>query len=148
MDRVLGAASIPGRVRKVSSVTELRLSKDTEAGACDSTDTRPNRTIESAEGIVAPSDTRGEICVDPNLIDINRGDLRYGRQPPEPLFREFKPRARNIILCVVRAGSHPDGVSQRIMFDTTAEVLVAAAAHGTFNLHRIVHDIKPFNQAV
>jgi len=34
------------------------------------------------------------------------------------------------------------------MFDTTAEVLVAAAAHGTFNLHRIVHDIKPFNQAV
>jgi hypothetical protein len=40
----------------------------------------------------------------------------------------------------VHAGSYPDGISERILFDTTAEILVAAAAHGTFNLHRIVHD--------
>ena len=50
---------------------------------------------------------------------------------------------------VVRAGSYPDGISQRILFDATANILVAAAAHGTFNLHRIVlvHDMKPFSQA-
>jgi hypothetical protein len=33
------------------------------------------------------------------------------------------------------------------MFDTTAEIIVAAAAHRTFYLHRIVHDMKSFNQA-
>jgi hypothetical protein len=41
----------------------------------------------------------------------------------------------------VHAGSHPDGISQRILFDTTAEIFVAAAAHGTLNFYRIVHDM-------
>jgi hypothetical protein len=53
---------------------------------------------------------------------------------------EFEPRAGKIILRVVHAGSYPDGISKRILFDTTTEILVAAAAHGAFNLHRIVHD--------
>src|ERR1700730_7103117 len=45
-------------------------------------------------------------------------------------------------------GFYPEDISQRILFDATAEILVTAAAHGTFNLHRIVrHDMKPFNQA-
>jgi hypothetical protein len=56
---------------------------------------------------------------------------------------KFEPRAGKIILWVVHAGSYPDGLPQRILFDTTAEILVAAAAHGTFNLHRIVHDGTP-----
>jgi hypothetical protein len=47
----------------------------------------------------------------------------------------------------VHAGSHLDGISQRILFDTAAEILVAAAAHGTFNYHRIAHDMKPFDWA-
>jgi hypothetical protein len=55
---------------------------------------------------------------------------------------KFEPRAGKIILRVVHAGSYPDGISQRILFDTTAEILVAAAAHGTFNLYRIVHDMN------
>jgi hypothetical protein len=33
------------------------------------------------------------------------------------------------------------------MFDATADILVAAATQGTFNLHRIVHDLSPFHQA-
>jgi hypothetical protein len=47
----------------------------------------------------------------------------------------------------VHAGSYPDGFSQRIPFDTAAEILVAAAVHGTFNLHCIVHDVNSLNQA-
>ena len=47
----------------------------------------------------------------------------------------------------MHAGSYPDGISLRILFDTTTEILLAAAAHGTFNLHRIAHVMKPFNRA-
>jgi hypothetical protein len=46
----------------------------------------------------------------------------------------------HVILRVVYSGFYPSGFSARILFDPTAEILVAAAAHGTFNLHRVVHD--------
>jgi hypothetical protein len=48
----------------------------------------------------------------------------------------------------VHAGSYPDDIPERILFDTTAEILLAAATHGTFNLHCIVHDMKSFDHAV
>lgn len=52
-----------------------------------------------------------------------------------------------IILRVARAGSYPDGISRRILFDSATEILGTAAAHGAFDFHRIVHGMEPFNQA-
>jgi hypothetical protein len=59
----------------------------------------------------------------------------------------LEQRADKIVRRVMHAGSCPDGVSQRVLFDSTAEILVAAATQGTFNFHRIVHAVRPFNQA-
>jgi hypothetical protein len=45
-------------------------------------------------------------------------------------------------------GSDCQGISLGILFYAATAILVAAAAHGTFNLHRVVviHDVKPFGQ--
>lgn len=55
----------------------------------------------------------------------------------------LEPRADKVVRRVVRAGSCPDGVSKRVLFYSTAEILVAPAAQGTFNFNRIVHDVRP-----
>lgn len=47
----------------------------------------------------------------------------------------------------MRAGFDPDSISERVLLDTTTEIFVAATRHGTFNLYRIVHNVKPSNRA-
>jgi hypothetical protein len=71
------------------------------------------------------------------------------RRPALQIRPKFEPRAGQIALWVVCPGSDSQGISLGILFDATTEILVAAAAHGTFNLHRVVliHDVKPFSQA-
>jgi hypothetical protein len=83
----------------------------------------------------------------PNVLDNYCGDaeleLRNLREPK----RSHGPQPVESLSKCARSSSHeraessyPDGISQRILVDTTAEILVPAAAHGALNLHRIVHD--------
>jgi hypothetical protein len=57
------------------------------------------------------------------------------------IHRVLEQRTVKFILWFLRSGSDLDAIALRILPGATAEILLAAAAQGTFDSHRIVHDM-------